>query len=322
MTGTNSPFTFAEVHARFDEPAADLALTARELEVRELTRTVVSEHVAPHAARLDEEHEFAHNGVQALARAGLCGLLFPRDLGGSDDSTVAYALAMEEITAACPATSLVFMTQMHAAYPILLGGVEEVQHAYIPRLLNGSAYGSLGITEPDAGSDVASMSTTAVEKDGGWSLSGQKTFITTGDRADVIVCFASVDRSRGRDGISAFVVEGDAEGLTRGAPFAKLGMHASSTAELFLDDVRVDTSRVLGEVGGGWSLVMSSVVKSRISAAAQGVGIARAVYAGAVEAITQVHGPKPPEDVVFALAELRGRVLQGRLHSGLLELLG
>ncbi|HVT68227.1 MAG TPA: acyl-CoA dehydrogenase family protein [Trebonia sp.] len=314
------PKAYLALHTRLDEPAADAALTARELEVRALTRDVVAREVAPRAARLDADHAFAHDSVQALARAGLMGLVFPERLGGSGDTNVAYAVAMEEITAGCAATSLVFMTQMHAAYPIFTSGSEELARRYIPGLIDGSAYGSLGITEPNAGSDVASLQTTARRSGsdagpggGGYRLNGSKTFITTGDRADVIVCFATVDKSLGRRGITAFVVDGGWAGVTRGQPLRKMGMNGSSTAELFFDDVRVPADHLLGSEGGGWRVVMSSVVKSRISAAAQGVGLARAAYARTLAALTRRYGTRLPDEHTFALAGLRGRILQGRL---------
>ncbi|MGW3278798.1 acyl-CoA dehydrogenase family protein [Nocardia rhamnosiphila] len=307
------PEAYLALHELLDEPAADAALTDRERAVRATTREVVAHEVAPRAAELDATHTFAHESVQALARAGLCGLVFPERLGGSGDSNVAYAVAMEEITAGCAATSLVFMTQMHAAYPILIAGSEELRQRYIPGLLDGSRYGSLGITEPGAGSDVSGLTTTAVPTAEGWTMTGQKTFITTGDRADVIICFATVDRTRGRDGITAFVVEGGWEGVERGQPFHKMGMHGSSTAELFFDHVAVPRANLLGDEGRGWSVVMNSVVKSRISAAAQGVGLARAAYARTLAALTARYGHRLADEHTFALAELRGRILQGRL---------
>ena len=307
------PKAYVALHDFLDEPVADAALTERERQVRTLARDVVSREVAPRAAAVDELHEFAHESVQALAAAGLCGLVFPTELGGSGDTNVAYAVAMEEITAGCPSTSLVFMTQMHAAYPILLAGSDELRRRYIPGLLDASSYGSLAITEPNAGSDVASLTTTATPTADGWTLSGQKTFITTGDRADVMVCFATVDRSRGRDAITAFVVEGGWDGVGRGRPFVKMGMNGSSTAEVFFDGVDVPRSHLLGEEGAGWAVVMRSVVKSRISAAAQGVGIARAVYARTLSALTRLHGPRLPDEHTFALADLRGQILEGRL---------
>jgi alkylation response protein AidB-like acyl-CoA dehydrogenase len=304
---------YLALHGALDEPTADAALTPRELALRDLARTVSAQEIAPRAAYLDATHTFAHEGVQALARAGLGGLLFPEDLGGTNDTNVAYAVVMEEVAAACPATSLVFMTQMHAAYPILHTGSDDLRKRYIPGLLDGSVYGSLAITEPDAGSDVASLTTTARPTADGWSLSGQKTFITTGDRADVIVCFATVDRSLGRRGVTAFVVEGDWHGVGHGQPFLKMGMHGSSTAELFFDGVAIPRENLLGTEGGGWEVVMGSVAKSRISAAAQGVGLARSAYAQALLQLGKLHGRRIPDEQSFVLAELRGEILQGRL---------
>ncbi|MFL4908216.1 acyl-CoA dehydrogenase family protein [Streptomyces sp. MMS24-I2-30] len=307
------PSAYLSLHDLLDEPTVDTALTGREKEIRSRTREVVAREVAPRSAHADKTGEFVHDSVQALAAAGLCGLVFPEELGGTGDTNVAYALAMEEVTAGCAATSLVFMTQTHVAYPLLIAGAKEVRHHYIPGLLDGSRYGSLGITEPNAGSDVSSLRTTATRTPDGYTLNGAKTFITTGDRADVIVCFASTDRGAGRAGVSAFVVDGSWDGVGHGTPFHKMGMNGSSTAELFFDAVRVPADHRLGEEGGGWTVVMNSVVKSRISAAAQGVGLARAAYARTLAVLRRLHGPRLPADKLFALAELRGRIVQGRL---------
>ncbi|KAA9162653.1 acyl-CoA dehydrogenase [Amycolatopsis acidicola] len=307
------PKAYLAHHESLDESAADALLDEREREVRARVRDVVAHEVAPRAAEADRTHAFVHDSYQALASAGLAGLIFPKHLGGTGDTNVAYAAAMEEITAGCAATSLVYMTQMHAAYPILIAGTGALAERYIPGLLAGTAYGALGITEPGAGSDVASLRSVATPTDDGYSLSGSKTFITTGDKAGVIICFATVDRSLGRKGVTAFVLNGQWAGLERGRPLSKLGMHGSSTAELFFDGVRIPADHRLGEEGGGWQVVMNSVIKSRISAAAQGVGLARAAYGRALRVLTRIHGAKLPDEAAFALATLRGKVLQGRL---------
>jgi alkylation response protein AidB-like acyl-CoA dehydrogenase len=301
-----------------DESASDRLLDERELEVRARTRLVVAHEVASRAAELDRTHTFAHDSYQALAAAGLAGLIFPRRWGGTEDTNVSYAVAMEEIAAGCAATSLVYMTQVHAAYPIWKAGSEELASRYVPGLLDGSRYGSLALTEPDAGSDAASLTTRAAHRHDngelvGYTVTGSKTFITTGDRADVIVCFATVDRSLGRRGVTALVVDGKAAGLTRGRTLLKMGMHGSSTAELFFSGVEVPLGNRLGAQGEGWPVVMASVVMSRISAAAQGVGIARAAYLRTLSALRRIHGPKLPDEATFALADLRGEILRGRL---------
>ncbi|MFJ3804716.1 acyl-CoA dehydrogenase family protein [Streptomyces sp. NPDC090088] len=312
---TGDPDGHIQLHGLLDEAACDRLLSERELTLRTQIREVVAADVAPRARELDQSHTFAHDSYQALAQAGFGGLLFPRRWGGTEDTNVAYAVAMEEIAAGCAATSLVFMTQMHAAYPIWQAGSERLADRHLPGIIDGSAYGALAITEPDAGSDVASMKTRA-RHDGSsdiYRLSGSKTFITTGDKANVLVCFATVDPRLGRKGITAFVVDGDSPGLTRGNPFHKMGMHGSTTAEVFLDQVPVRADHMLGSEGSGWQVVMASVVKSRISAAAQGVGIARAAYAATLAALRAIHGRTLPPEALFALADLRGQILQGRL---------
>lgn len=314
----DDPDAYIALHRAIDESASDRLLDDRELAVRARTREVVAAEIAPRAAELDWSHTFAHDSYQALVAAGLAGLIFPRRWGGTEDSNVAYAVAMEEIAVGCAATSLIYMTQMHAAYPIWQAGSEELAAQYIPGLLDGSRYGSLAITEPDAGSDAASIRTRAAprQQDGdvvGYSVTGSKTFITTGDRSEVIVCFATVDPGLGRRGVTALVVDGDADGLTRGQPFVKMGMHGSTTAELFLSEVQVPVRNRLGAEGDGWPIVMTSVIKSRISAAAQGVGIARAAYARTLSALHRIHGANLPDEATFALADLRGEILRGRL---------
>lgn len=311
----SSPDEYLSVHHALDESVSEALLTDRERDVRDAVRAVVASDVAPYAARIDETHTFASDGYQALASAGLAGLVFPESLGGSGDSHVAYAAAMEEITAGCAATSLIYMTQTHAAYPILSAGSDALAREFIPRLLSGDAYGAMAITEPDAGSDVSSISTraTPIEGEDAYRVSGAKTFITTGDRADVIVCFVTTDPSAGRGGVTAFVVESSQAGFSSGKPFEKMGMNGSSTAELFLSDVRVGADRRLGGEGSGWAIVMASVIKSRISAAAQGVGIARNAYARTLLALQKIHGQRLPDDISFALADMRGEILRARL---------
>ena len=320
MLGTleRDPDRYLAVARAGDESASDQLLTERETQIRSRVREVVATEVAPRAAEVDATHTFAHDSYQALAAAGLAGLIFPRRWGGTEDTHVAYAVAMEEIAAGCAATSLIYMTQTHAAYPIWVGGSEELASRYIPGLLDGTLYGSLAITEPDAGSDAASLKTRATPDRGGgapagYTVTGSKTFITTGDRSDVIVCFATVDPALGRKGITALAIDGTAAGLTRGRPLLKMGMHGSSTAELFFSGVPVPAGNRIGAEGDGWRIVIASVVKSRISAAAQGVGIARAAYTRALLALHEVYGRKLPDEATFALADLRGDILRGRL---------
>jgi alkylation response protein AidB-like acyl-CoA dehydrogenase len=260
-------------------------------------------------------HEFAGDSYQALAGAGLAGVLFPETYGGLGGSTVMYAMAVEEIAAVCGSTSLIYMTQTHAALPLLLVGTDKQQERYLPGLGSGKLYGSLAISEPDAGSDVASLRTEATREGSGYTLNGSKTFITTGDRADIIVCFATIDRSARQRGITAFLVPGDSEGLRRGRVLAKLGMHGSTTAELFFEDLSLPAEARLGDEGEGWAIVMQAVLKSRVSAAAQGVGLARGAYALALGWARDrgFLGKGGRQEVEFRLASLRTEILLRRL---------
>jgi hypothetical protein len=299
-----------------DEALASLNLGDAESEIRRRVRAVVETEVAPRAQAVDAASSFPADSYQALAKAGLAGLSMPVELGGSGHSMVAYCVAMEEIAAACGATSTVYMTQMHCAHPILLQGTKIQHDLYIPGLCNGSLYGSLAVTEAGAGSDVAAMRTVARRDGDDYVLNGNKTFITTGDRADVIVLFASVDRDRGRHGITAFLVPRGAAGLSTGRVLGKLGLRGSSTAELFLDDCRIPASSRLGDEGSGYDLSIRSVVKSRMSAAAQGVGFARAAYQAAALWAAN-HGllsgsRRDAQDAQFLLADLRTEVLAAR----------
>jgi alkylation response protein AidB-like acyl-CoA dehydrogenase len=300
-----------------DEPAATALLGPPEREVRRAVRAIVAREVAPRARHVDATEEFPHDGYQALARAGLAGLLFPAELGGSGHSTLAYAVAMEEIAAACGATAAVYMTQMHAAYPIYLAGTPAQQQRFVPPLCDGTLYGAIAISEPEGGSDVAAMRTVARRESDAYAIDGSKTFITTGDRAGVVVLFATLDRARGRDGITAFLIEPGMAGFAAGRPMHKLGIRGSSTAELFFSSCRVPASSRLGGEGEGFALSMRSVVKSRISAAAQGLGLARGAYEKAVRwaAARGLLGSadRDAQDVQFALADLRTRILAARL---------
>lgn len=314
--GTDAPTTTAALASLADERALDGLLRPEELQFRDELRDVIRREVAPRARAVDADASFPHESYQALAQAGLAGLLVPRELGGTAASTLSYALAVEEIAAACGSTSTVYMTQMHCAYPILLHGTDEQRQRFLPGLCDGSAYGAIAVTEPEVGSDAAGMKTRAYREGDEYRIEGAKTFITTGDRADVIVVWATLDPSEGRHGITAFLVEGDRRGLTTGKVLPKMGMKGSSTAELFFEDCRVPVENRLGEEREGYALSIRSVVKSRISAASQGAGFARAAYeqasAWAHEQGLLSGRRRDAQDLQFALADLRMRALAAR----------
>lgn len=300
-----------------DEKAADLALQPDELALRDRVRVVIASDIAPRASETDLTDAFPHTQYRALIQAGLGALPITVSDGGLGASSAAYAVVVEEIAAACGSTSLVYMTQMHTAWPIVRWGTPDQRAKYVRPLCNGEIYGSIAISEPSGGSDVSALTTTARHVGDGFVLNGTKTFITSGDIAGVIVTFATTDRMAGRDGVVAFLVDPAAGGVTASKPFTKMGMHGSSTVELSFQDCRVPHSAVLGKVGGGFAVAMSSVIKTRLSAAAQGVGFAAAALRAGIEWAAEWDLLDPKHDagqvIQSELAFLRAKVLSSRL---------
>lgn len=278
---------------------------------------IVADVVAPNAAKTDERGVFPAEQIAALAAAGVGGLLMPESLGGQESSTATYAESLAVISAACGATSTVWMTQMHCAHPIHLLGREDQQLAWIPRLCSGEAIGAIALTEPEAGSDVASMRTLARRDGDDYLVNGEKTFISNGDTADVIVLFATVDSKLGKDGITAFLVDtASVEGLRVGAPMKKLGQKGASTVTLSFEDCRIPASSRIGDDGEGYALLLRSVSKSRISAAAQGVGFAEGAFAATVTFCAEQgllsSRARHAQDLQFELARLRAEITAAR----------
>jgi alkylation response protein AidB-like acyl-CoA dehydrogenase len=279
--------------------------------------SVVDAVLRPAAAELDRTGAFPEAAVKAFGAANAGGIFMPQDLGGQGGTMQDYARAMVLIASACGATSTVYMTQMHCAHPIHSNGTREQIERWVPVLSRGEAIGGLALTEPSAGSDVATMTTAAKKVGGGYEITGAKTFISNGDRADVIVLFATVDRSLGKDGITAFLIDTkNAVGFQAGPPMKKLGQKAASTVELTFEACFVPDSAVLGRVGAGYQILLDSVLTSRISAAAQGVGFAT----GALDATCAVFGEggllssraREWQDLQFFLARLYAEVSAGR----------
>lgn len=278
---------------------------------------VVERTIRPHAAKVDAESTFPAEGLKDLASEGLGVLLMPRDLGGTGASSATYADALARVSAACGSTSTVYMTQMHCAHPIHLQGSEEQAEKWIPRLCDGSAVGAIALTEPGAGSDVATMRTFARPDGDNYVVNGEKTFISNGDRADVIVLFASTNLRQGKDGVTAFLLEtAGLDGFEAGAPMKKLGQKGASTVTLAFQDCVIPASARMGAEGEGYPLLLRSVVRSRISAAAQGVGFAQGAFdrvvAWAAERDLLSSRTAAAQDLQFELARIRGEITAAR----------
>lgn len=278
---------------------------------------VLQHTIEPEASNIDQHHLFPRRGLRALADAGLGCLPMPRELGGQSSRTSVYADAVTRIAAACGSTSTVYMTQLHCAHPIHLQGTEEQQRRWIPAISAADAVGAIALTEPDAGSDVSAMRTTARRDGADYLINGSKIFISNGDVADVVVLFATVDPARGKDGITAFLIEAkEVEGYQAGKPMHKLGQKGASTVELSFDNCRIPAESMLGEEGDGYPLLLKSVQKSRISAAAQGVGFATGAFDAAVRYFTDRDmlsaRYRAGQDLQFALAALYSEIFAAR----------
>jgi len=254
----------------------DIVLDDDQKMILETVRAIVKREVAPRAAELDKKGVFPWDAVKAFSREGLMGIMIPTDYGGAGERLVTICAAIEEIARACASTAVAFAQQSHSAYPIMIAGTEAQKKKYLPRLATGESLGSIALTEPEAGSNVAALATTAVKKGRAYILNGTKLFITSGDVANIIVIFATVDKARGKKGITAFIVERAFPGFKVGKLEEKMGMRGSTTAEIVLDNCEVPVENLLGREGEGYSLALSFFDKSRPGIGAQAVGIAQA----------------------------------------------
>lgn len=298
-------------------PAPEIPVSADHTAVIGLLDEVIARIVAPEALTVDRESLFPAACIQALAEAGLGGLLMPPTLGGLGTSTATYAEALSRIAAACGSTSTVYMTQMHCAHPIHLQGRPDQHQAWIPAICGGTAIGAIALTEPEAGSDVASMRTTARRDGDSYVINGEKTFISNADVADVIVLFATVDSGLGKNGITAFLIDtAHTQGLEAGQPMKKLGQKGASTVTLGFQDCRIPVAARLGAEGEGYPLLLRSVTKSRISAAAQGIGFAQGAFDATVRHCAErdllSSRTRDAQDLQFELARLRAEIAAGR----------
>jgi butyryl-CoA dehydrogenase len=254
-------------------------LTEEQQLVQKTARDFAHSEVLPKAAEIDREHRHPAELVARMAELGFLGIAVPEQWGGAGMDHVAYVLAMEEISRACASTGVIMsVNNSLVCDPILRFGTDAQKQRWLAPLAAGKKLGCFALSEPEAGSDAAAQRTTAEreESSGGWVLNGTKNWITNGPVADVAVLFAMNDRPAGHRGITAFIVPLDAKGVRVGPPDDKLGIRGSKSSQIFLDDVRLPDDALLGEVGGGFKVAMSTLDGGRIGIAAQAVGIARA----------------------------------------------
>jgi alkylation response protein AidB-like acyl-CoA dehydrogenase len=250
--------------------------------IRDTARGYAQKELAKVAGRLDREAAFPGEQVAQLAELGLMGVNVPEEYGGAAAGAVAYALAMMEIAQGCASTAVTMAVNNMVAETIVRFGSEAQKARYVPEITSGRFQAaSFGLSEPHAGSDAAALRTSARRDGSGWVLNGSKQWITSGDRAGVIVVWARTGE-KGAKGISCFLVEGGASGLSVGRHEEKMGLRASSTVSLSFDDLRLPQEAMMGSPGQGFSIALSALDGGRIGIAAQGVGIGTAALDAAV----------------------------------------
>lgn len=257
----------------------DLRLSQEEQLLKESVRAFVQQEIAPVAAQLDEAGQFPTREVARMAEMGLMGVAVPTALGGTGMTSLAYTLAMEEISAGCASCGVIMsVNNSLVCDPIVKFGSEEQKAHWLPPLCDGRMIGCYALSEPGTGSDAAAQTTMAKKEGDNWVLNGTKNFITNGAEAKVAIVFAMIDRSLGVKGITAFLVPTDSPGYSVAKNEKKLGIKASSTSQINLDGVVLPHSAVLGKEGGGFKVAMSTLDGGRIGIAAQALGIARAAF--------------------------------------------
>ena len=257
--------------------------TEEELLIQDTAREFAARELAPKAAQRDQDEIFPVAELKKLAEIGLLGVNVPEIYGGSEAGTVAYALAITELAKACASTTVAVAVTNMVAEVIAKYGSEAQRERYIPRLTDGRAVaGAFALSEPQCGSDPAALRTRARRTERGWVLNGTKQWITSGDRAGVMVVWARTSDGEGARGLSAFVVEGGTAGIIAGKPEEKMGLRGSSTVALTFEDCEIPADAVLGETDRGFRVAMTALDGGRIGVASQALGIGLAALDAAV----------------------------------------
>src|SRR5438477_4174490 len=283
--------------------------------IRRTVREFATERVAPVAEELDRESRFPYELVAELAELGLMGMPIPETYGGAGSDTLAYAIAIEELTRIDSSVAITVAAHTSlGTMPIYLFGTEEQKREWLPRLASGEALAAFGLTEPDAGSDAGASRTKAEVRDGEWVIDGSKIFITNAG-TDISACVTITART-GEDEISNLIVPNGTDGYEISAPMHKLGWRASDTRELSFNSCTVPEGNLLGERGRGFRQFMEIRDGGRISVAAMGVGLAQGAYDLAVAYAKERHQFGQPianfQAIQFQLADMATEIEAGR----------
>lgn len=244
-------------------------------ELRKVVRQLAEAKIAPFATEVDEQARFPQEALDALVASDLHAVHVPEEFGGAGADALATVIVIEEVSRVCASSSLIPAVNKLGSLPVILSGSAELKKRYLAPLAKGDAMFSYCLSEPDAGSDAAGMKTKAVRDGDHWILNGVKRWITNAGVSEYYTVMAVTDPEKRSKGISAFVVEKSDEGVSFGAPEKKLGIKGSPTREVYLDNVRIPADRMIGEEGTGFATAMKTLDHTRVTIAAQALGIAQ-----------------------------------------------
>jgi alkylation response protein AidB-like acyl-CoA dehydrogenase len=297
-----------------------IPLTEEQKEVQRLARDFALSEIAPHSDKWDRDAVMDSSILGKLADLGFLGMMVPEEFEGLGLDTVTYLVALEEIATAD--ASVAVAMSVHNSLPtqmILRYGSDPQRREFLPAMARGEILGAFALSEPEAGSDAAAMTTQAMRDGDGWILNGTKAWVTSGNEAGVILAMARTDRPgerRGARGISAFIITPDLPGFSVGKKEDKLGLRASSTVQLAFDQMRVPANRLLGEEGKGFIYAMQSLDHGRLGVAAQAIGIARSALEHSTRYAAERRQFGKPikefEAIQFKLANMATRITAAR----------
>ncbi len=293
-------------------------LSENQIMIQHMVRDFAQKELAPVAADLDREARFPAEVIAKMAELDLFALPYSENYGGTGDGYLAYVLAVEEISRACASTGITFAAHCSIGTgPLYLFGTEEQKKRWVVPCARGEMLAAFGLTEPDAGSDAGGTKSTAVLDGDQWVINGSKCFITNATHAGVVIITAVTEPGQGTHGISSFIVPGDTPGFSVSAPYEKLGLKASDTAEIAMEDVRIPQDHLLGKRGEGFKQFMKVLDGGRISIGALSVGIAQACLDSALAYAKERRQFGQPiskfQAIQFKLADMAAAVELARL---------
>jgi butyryl-CoA dehydrogenase len=296
----------------------DFELSDIQRETRRVAREFADKELLPNARKWDEHHEWPGAALAKLSELSMMGMAIPPEWGGAGLDHLSYVLAIEELSRGCASTGVIVSVN-NSLYcdPVLRFGNERQKETFLAPYARGEKLGCFGLTEPDSGSDAASIRMTAVKRGSEYALSGTKNWITNGPKAHAVVLFAVTDPAAGHKGLSAFIVPTDTPGFSRSPPDKKMGICAAHSCSLFLEDCRVPAESLLGKEGEGFKIAMSTLNGGRLGIAAQAIGIAQIAFeeALAYSKVRKAFG-KPiceHQAIAFMLADMATEIDAARL---------